>query len=84
MRKTKLIRFIYSSTDIFPYNLTAATETLKHVLPMPVYGLNVYSMMKYHTLVLTTAAVDKIQERILFQLHRTDGRKVTEKFKLDQ
>lgn len=72
------------STDIFPYNLTAATETLKHVLPMPVYGLNVYSMLKYHTLVMTTAAVEKVQERILYQLNRTDSRKLTEKFKLDQ
>ena len=28
--------------DMFPRNLTAATETIFHVNMMPVYGLNVY------------------------------------------
>lgn len=72
------------SSDIFPYNLTAATESLKHVLPMPLFGLNVYSMLKYHTLVLTTSAVERLEERLLFQLNRSDARKMTDKFKLDQ
>ena len=39
---------------------------------MPVYGLNVSSMIKHQTLVLTERAVKKITERLLFALNRTD------------
>ena len=39
--------------DMFPRNLTAATQTIFHVNMMPAYGLNVYSMLKHKTLVLT-------------------------------
>ena len=35
-------------------------------------GLNCYSMLKHETLVLTLAAVEKIEEKLLFQMHRTD------------
>ena len=38
------------------------------------YGLNVRSMLKHETLVLTVRAVERITERIMFALHRTDGR----------
>ena len=51
---------------------------------MPVYGLNVYSMLKYETLVLTIAAVRKIEERILYNINRTDASKKGQKFVLDQ
>jgi len=47
-------------------------------------GLNVYSMLKYETLVLTVAAVKKIQERLLYQLHRPDGHQATKKFMLNK
>lgn len=36
---------------------------------MPVYGLNVYSMLKHDTLVLTMRAAEKIEERILHHLN---------------
>jgi large subunit ribosomal protein L4 len=58
--------------DMFPRNLTAATETIFHVNMMPVYGLNVYSMLKHKTLVLTIDAVMQIEEKLLFALNRTD------------
>lgn len=48
---------------------------------MPVYGLNVYSMLKHDTLVLTQAAAEKIEERILHHLNSTKG---VSKFKLSQ
>ena len=51
---------------------------------MPVYGLNVYSMLKHDTLVLTRAAVEKIQEKIQFQFNRIDSTKIAQKFKLNQ
>ena len=58
--------------DMFPRNLTAATETIFHVNMMPVYGLNVYSMLKHKTLVLTIDAMMQIEEKLLFALNRTD------------
>jgi large subunit ribosomal protein L4 len=47
-------------------------------------GLNVYSMLKHDTLVLTTAAVNCIEEKLLHQLHRPDICIVTKKFRLNQ
>lgn len=47
-------------------------------------GLNVYSMLKHETLVLTVAAVKKIQERLLYQLHRPDVNHANKKFMLNQ
>lgn len=46
-------------------------------------GLNVYSMLKHQTLVLTLAAVNRIEERILFHMHRNDIREARQKFQLD-
>lgn len=70
-------------TDMMPFNITAATETYGHYNLMPVYGLNVYSMLKHQTLVLTLAAVNRIEERILFHMHRNDIREARQKFQLD-
>jgi large subunit ribosomal protein L4 len=67
-----------------PPNITLATEEIPYVNLMPVYGLNVYSMMKHETLVLTVAAVKRITERLLFQFERIDSEKVTGKYKLSQ
>lgn len=67
-----------------PENISAASNGIGYVNLMPVYGLNVYSMLKHNTLVLTMSAVEKITERLLFQLRRSDGFKKMEKFKLDQ
>ena len=43
--------------DQFPENITIATEGIPHMNLMPVYGLNVSSMIKHQTLVLTERAV---------------------------
>jgi len=69
--------------DLMPFNITAATEAYGHFNLMPVYGLNVYSMLKHQTLVLTLAALERIEERILFHLHRNDAMEIRQKFKLD-
>jgi large subunit ribosomal protein L4 len=47
-------------------------------------GLNVYSMLKHQTLVLTLAALERIEERMLFHLHRNDAHQANAKFKLNQ
>lgn len=39
---------------------------------MPVYGLNVYSMLKHETLVLTVDAVNEIESKLLKLLHTND------------
>ena len=44
--------------DTFPLNITAATDKLGHMNLMPVHGLNVHSMIKHQTLVLTKRAVE--------------------------
>nr|BAN21196.1 mitochondrial ribosomal protein L4 [Riptortus pedestris] len=70
--------------DVMPRNITAASDEIKHMNLMPVYGLNVHSMLKHETLVLTLDAVNKIEERILYQLHRTDDKEKMKRFKASQ
>ena len=42
------------------------------VFQMPVYGLNVTSILKHKTLVLTIDAVNDIEQKLLFALRRND------------
>lgn len=67
-----------------PRNITAATDGIKHMNLMPVYGLNVYSMLKHDTLVLTKSAAELIESKILTHLHRNDSKAVLCKYKVDQ
>lgn len=69
--------------DIMPRNITVATDTINHVNIMPVYGLNVFSMLKYETLVLTVSAAQLIQERLLFQLNKLDTSANLKRFRVD-
>ncbi|XP_044732578.1 39S ribosomal protein L4, mitochondrial [Chrysoperla carnea] len=75
---------IIDDTDIMPRNITVATDTIKHVNLMPVYGLNVYSMLKHNTLILTVAAVQKLEQQLLYHLNRNDGSLMNRKFKISQ
>jgi large subunit ribosomal protein L4 len=75
--------FFYSN-DFISQNISIATDSIKYVNIMPVYGLNVYSMLKHDTLVLTKAAVERITEKILFALNRQEIRPLLKKFKVDQ
>lgn len=75
--------FIYREAE-FPENICYATDSLGYVNLMPAFSLNCYSMLKHDTLVLTVDAVKHIEERLLYQLHRTDGVAKGQKFKLDQ
>lgn len=58
--------------DVVPRNIAIATDQIGYINVMPSYGLNVYSMLKHNTLILTTRAVEHIQERILYNLNRQD------------
>ncbi|OWF55421.1 39S ribosomal protein L4, mitochondrial [Mizuhopecten yessoensis] len=57
--------------DIMPENISLAVDKTPQFNLMPVYGLNVYSMLKHETLVLTLAAVEKIEKKLLYQMHKT-------------
>lgn len=69
-------------SDIAPRNITAATDDIGHMNIMPAYGLNVYSMIKHSTLVLTVDAAKHIEDKLLYQMNRTDL-SVMNKFKVD-
>ncbi|EDW77844.1 uncharacterized protein Dwil_GK24328 [Drosophila willistoni] len=75
---------IVDKADIFPENICYATDELGFVNLMPTFGLNVYSMLKHDTLVLTVDAVKHLEQRLLYQLHRNDAISKGDKFKLDQ
>lgn len=64
-------------TDVAPKNLAIATDSVGHMNIMPVYGLNVYSMLKHETLVLSLAALNKIEEKLVFHLNRHDPKPPT-------
>uniref|UniRef100_A0A914WZ06 Large ribosomal subunit protein uL4m n=1 Tax=Plectus sambesii TaxID=2011161 RepID=A0A914WZ06_9BILA len=53
-------------------NLALACADIPSFNIMPTYGLNCYSMHKYQTLVMTHEALNYLEERILFHLHRAD------------
>lgn len=53
-----------------PRNITAASDAIAHMNLMPVYGLNVHSMLKHATLVLTVDAVNRIEKQLLEHLNR--------------
>ena len=59
-------------SDVFPEKITAATEPIQHVNLMPCYGLNVHSILKHKTLILTVDAVNYLEEKLLFAMNRMD------------
>ncbi|PRD33647.1 UNVERIFIED_CONTAM: 39S ribosomal protein L4 [Trichonephila clavipes] len=71
-RKWGVSVLFINECDIMPRNITLATDKMESVTLMPFYGLNVYSMLKYDTLVLTLESLNRIEERLLFNLHRSD------------
>ncbi|XP_053695367.1 39S ribosomal protein L4, mitochondrial [Sabethes cyaneus] len=72
------------SSDIMPRNITAIADDIPQVNLMPVYGLNVYSMLKHNTLVLTESAAKDIETKLSEQLHRNDSRSLMSKFLVDR
>jgi len=58
--------------DIFPSHITEATDQIAHFTLMPAYGLNVMSMLKHGTLVLTVDAVRHIEKQIINAFYNPD------------
>ncbi|XP_016381637.1 39S ribosomal protein L4, mitochondrial [Sinocyclocheilus rhinocerous] len=52
--------------DEFPQNILKATEDLKTVNIIPATGLNVHSMLKHESLVLTLEAVKFLEKKLLW------------------
>jgi len=58
--------------DTAPRNLALACSEIPSFNIMPVFGLNCFSMVKHETLVLTLAALERIEERILYHMHKAE------------
>ncbi len=65
---------LVKSVDVMPFNITAAVAKTKGLTLMPTYGLNVYSILKHNTLIMTTKSLDKIESKLLFYLHNAQSR----------
>ncbi|RUS70469.1 hypothetical protein EGW08_021768 [Elysia chlorotica] len=59
-------------TDVMPDNIAVSVHGNEGFSLMPSYGLNVYSMLKHETLVLTVAALEKIERKLLEEMHSTE------------
>jgi len=81
-RQWGLSVLLIDDTDYMPNNITMATSKIKHVNLMPAYGLNVFSMLKHDTLVLTLAALERIEEKMLFHMYKKN-RDCDKPFRLD-
>lgn len=57
-----------------PYNITESTTKSKGLTLMPTYGLNVYSILKHNSLILTVKALDTIESKLLYYMHNTEYR----------
>lgn len=53
-------------TNEFPENISAAAAGLKSITLIPALGLNVHSLLKHQTLVLTLDAVAFLEQRLLW------------------
>ncbi|GFS17843.1 50S ribosomal protein L4 [Elysia marginata] len=62
-------------TDVMPDNIAVSVSGNEGFSLMPSYGLNVYSILKHETLVLTLAALEKIERKLLEEMHSTERQK---------
>lgn len=61
------VLFVDLTQEETPENMVEATSQLKSINLIPAVGLNVYSMLKHQTLVLTLPTVAFLEERLLWQ-----------------
>lgn len=60
-------------SDEMPENVALASEQTNGFTLMPAYGLNVYSMLKHDTLVMTLSALERVEGKLLEQLRHPQG-----------
>jgi len=63
---------IVDKDEDFPEPLRTATSNINHINLMSTVGLNPLSMAKHETMVVTYDALREIENRLLYQLIRTD------------
>ncbi|XP_058800529.1 large ribosomal subunit protein uL4m [Phymastichus coffea] len=68
--------------NIVSKNVAIATASLEEINIISVYGLNVYSLLKHDTVVITKAALEIIENKLLYQLHRIDSKNISKQFKM--
>ena len=54
---------------------------MNHVTLMPLYGLNVYSILKHESLVMTLAALEEAERKLLLNMRRIDAGKRDQEYK---
>lgn len=57
---------LFMDVNEIPENIKSATNGLKTITAMPIIGLNVHSMLKYETLVLTLDTISFLEEKLLW------------------
>uniref|UniRef100_A0A6J0VFS4 Large ribosomal subunit protein uL4m n=1 Tax=Pogona vitticeps TaxID=103695 RepID=A0A6J0VFS4_9SAUR len=57
---------LIADVNEIPENMLAATSRLKTITVLPATGLNVHSMLKYDTLVLTLDTIDFLEKKLLW------------------
>ncbi|KAM9312684.1 large ribosomal subunit protein uL4m [Gastrophryne carolinensis] len=58
---------IVDVNEEMPENILSATADLKKVNLIPAIGINVYSMLKHDTVLITVGALDFLEEKLLWQ-----------------
>lgn len=62
-----------SSADKVNQKLVDAVSQIPSFNILPLYGLNCYSIVKHHTLVLSERVVEVLERQILEHLHKAGG-----------
>ena len=57
------------TSDVAPLQLARQCAVIPGFTPMPLYGLNVHSILKHETLVLSRRALDLLEQRLLNRIH---------------
>lgn len=63
---------IVDHRDIFPQKLIELSKQINHVNLMPTYSVNILSLCKHESLVITLKALREIEDKLLFQTVRVD------------
>ena len=53
------------------YNYNCQSSPLLHHIIIELPGLNVYSMLKHETVVMTMSALEAIEEKLVYQINKT-------------
>ena len=75
------VLLVERSETRFPDTLKTACQQINHVNLMPVAGLNALSMCKHETMVITLEALRDVEDRLLYQLVRTDLSETHQKYR---